>query len=317
MDRLDAMQLFVRVAETGSFSMVAQQLGIARSVVTRKIAALEAHLGVKLMERSTRRLTLSSAGTAFLERCRVILNLVEVAEADVAQERATPRGRIRLSLPLSFGLRRLAPLLLDFSQQYPEVGLDTEYADRKVNLIEEGFELAIRITAELEPGDIVRRLAACRLLVVAAPAYLSQHGRPQHPRELAHHDCLGYMTRSGSQLWRFTVDGRTENHTPRCRINANNGDALMEATIRGLGISVQPDFIAEEALASGKVESILDAFAPPELGVFAVLPSNRHVPHRVRMLIDFLAERLAAGRPGAGALGETRTRTAFATTPSR
>lgn len=317
MDRLEAMQLFVRVAETGSFSTVAQQLGVARSVVTRKVAALESHLGAKLMERSTRRLTLTTAGTAFLERCRVILNMVEVAEAGVAQELATPRGRIRLSLPLSYGLRRLAPLLLDFSQQFPEVGLDMEYADRRVNLIEEGFDLAVRITAQLEPGDIVRRLASCRLYVVAAPDYLARHGRPRHPGELAHHECLGYMTRLGSQLWRFTVDGRAETHTPRCRINANNGDAVMAATVRGLGISVQPDFIADEALSAGAVECVLEDYAPPELGVFAVLPSNRHVPHRVRMLIDFLAERLAAERPGDGALGETRTRTTCVTTPSR
>jgi DNA-binding transcriptional LysR family regulator len=146
MDRLDAMHLFVRVAETGSFSGVAQQLGVARSVVTRQIAALEAHLGVKLMARSTRRLALTAAGTTYLEKCRVILNLVEVAEADVAEERATPRGRIRVSVPLSFGLKRLAPLLLDFLRRYPEVGLDMDYSDRRANLIEEGIDLSIRIT---------------------------------------------------------------------------------------------------------------------------------------------------------------------------
>jgi len=149
MDRLDAMHLFVRVAETGSFSGVAQQLGVARSVVTRQIAALEAHLGVKLMARSTRRLALTASGTTYLEKCRVILNLVEVAEADVAEERATPHGRIRVSVPLSFGLKRVAPLLLDFLRRYPEVGLDMDYSDRRVNLIEEGIDLSIRIARRL------------------------------------------------------------------------------------------------------------------------------------------------------------------------
>lgn len=293
MDRLDAMQLFARVAESGSFSAVAQQLGVARSVVTRKIAALEAHLGVKLMVRSTRRLTLTSAGTAYLERCRVILNLVDVAEEDVAHERAMPRGRIRIGLPLSFGLRRLAPLLLDFSQKYPEVSLDMDYSDRVVNLIEEGFDLSIRITSRLEPGDVVRKLGTCRLLVLASPEYLARRGRPGHPDELGQHDCLGYSSRSSSQTWVFTVNGRPEHFNVRCRINANNGDALMSATVRGLGISIQPDFIAESDVASGRAECILEDFAPPELGIHAVLPSNRHVPHRVRALIDFLSAALA------------------------
>lgn len=290
MDRLEAMQLFARVAEAGSFAAVAQQLGVARSVVTRKIAALEAHLGAKLIARSTRRLTLTSAGTAYLERCRVILNLVDVAEADVAHERATPRGRIRASLPLSFGLRRLTPRLLEFSQRYPEVSLEMEYADRLVNLVEEGFDLSIRVTSRLEPGDIVRKLGTCRLMVVASPDYLARHGRPHHPDELAQHECLGYSLQPSAHSWAFTIDGRMQHVAVRCRIVANNGDALMAATLRGLGISIQPDFIASAHLACGEVEAILSEYAPPALGIYAVLPSNRHVPYRVRALIDFLAD---------------------------
>ena len=178
MDRLDAMQLFVRVAELGSFAGAAQQLGVARSVVTRQIAGLEAHLGVKLMARSTRRLTLTTVGTAYLEKCRVILNLVEAAEIGVAEERQTPRGNIRISLPLSFGLKRLAPLLLDFSQRYPEVALDMDYSDRRVNLIEEGIDLSIRVTRRLDAGDVARRIGTSRMLVLASPDYLSRHGQP-------------------------------------------------------------------------------------------------------------------------------------------
>jgi DNA-binding transcriptional LysR family regulator len=294
MDRLEAMQLFARVAEAGSFAAVAQQLGVARSVVTRKIAALEAHLGAKLIVRSTRRLTLSSAGTAYLERCRVILNLVDVAEADVAHERAMPRGRIRASLPLSYGLRRLTPLLLEFSQRYPEVSLEMEYADRLVNLAEEGFDLSIRVTGRLEPGDIVRKLGTCRLMIVASPDYLAHHGRPHHPDELAQHECLGYSLQPSAQSWALTVDGRVHHVGVRCRVTANNGDALMAATLRGLGISIQPDFIASAHVASGEAEAILPEYAPPELGIYAVLPSNRHVPYRVRALIDYLSETLTA-----------------------
>ena len=294
MDRFDAMRLFIRVAELGSFSAVALQAGVARSVVTRQIAALETHLGVKLMARSTRRLALTSAGSAYLEKCRVILNLVEAAEADVAAERLTPRGNIRISLPLSFGIRRLAPVLLDFSQRHPEVSLDMDYSDRRINLIEEGIDLAIRITRRLEPGDVARKIGTGRMLVVAAPEYLARHGRPQHPAELAHHECLGYTHAGNPMPWQFLVNGQPENFPVRSRINANNGDVLAEAAAQGLGITLQPDFIVASYLDAGRVEQILADFAIPDLGIYAMLPSNRHVPHRVRVLMDTLAAALAA-----------------------
>jgi DNA-binding transcriptional LysR family regulator len=292
MDRLEAMNLFVRVAERGSFSAVAEQLGVARSVVTRQIAALEAHLGVKLMARSTRRLTLTSAGAAYLEKCRVILNLVEAAETNVTEEHLTPRGNLRIGLPLTFGLKRLLPLLLDFSQRYPEVRLDMDYTDRRLNLIEEGFDLSLRITDRLEPGDIVRKLGSCRLWVVASPDYLARHGRPQHPAELKHHECLTYTTDAHHAAWLFRVDGRLERVDVRSRISANNGEALVEAAAAGLGIALQPDFIAEPYLAAGKVEVLLEPFSQPDPGIYVVLPGNRYVPYRVRVFIDFLAARL-------------------------
>jgi DNA-binding transcriptional LysR family regulator len=295
MDRLDAMKLFVRVAELGSFAAVAQQLGVARSVVTRQIAGLETHLGVKLMARSTRRLSLTSAGTAYLEKCRVILNLVEAAETDVAEERLTPRGNIRMSLPLSFGLKRLAPLLLDFSQRYPEVGLDMDYSDRRVKLIEEGIDLSIRITRRLDGGDVARKIGTGRMQVVASKNYLAQHGRPQHPAELIHHECLGYTSGGIAQNWEFKVDGQLQSFPVRSRINANNGDVLTEAAAQGLGITLQPDFIIDDYLADDRVEAILVDFPVAELGIYAMLPSNRHIPHRVRVLMDFLAAGLVAG----------------------
>ena len=298
MDRLDAMKLFVRVAELGSFAAVAQQLGVARSVVTRQIAGLEAHLGVKLMARSTRRLALTSAGTAYLEKCRVILNLVEAAETDVAEERLTPRGNIRMSLPLSFGLKRLAPLLLDFSQRYPEVGLDMDYSDRRVKLIEEGIDLSIRITRRLDGGDVARKIGTGSMQVVASKNYLAQHGRPQHPAELIHHECLGYTSGGVAQNWEFKIDGQLQSFPVRSRINANNGDLLTEAAAQGLGITLQPDFIIDSFLADGRVEAILVDFPVTELGIYAMLPSNRHIPHRVRVLMDFLAAGLVASCVG-------------------
>ncbi len=292
MNRFEAMSLFVRVAERGSFAAAAEQFGVARSVVTRQVAALETHLGVKLMERSTRRLTLTSAGAAYLEKCRVILNLVEAAETDVAEEHLMPRGHLRIGLPLVFGLKRLLPLLLDFSQRYPEISLDMDYTDRRLNLIEEGFDLSIRITDRLEPGDITRKLGTCRLFAVAAPDYLARHGRPAHPADLKHHECLNYTLDAGNSTWWFQVAGRPELVAVRSRISANNGEALIKAAAAGMGIALQPDFIAEPFLAAGKVEAILEPFAQPALGIYALLPSNRYVSYRVRVLIDFLAARL-------------------------
>jgi DNA-binding transcriptional LysR family regulator len=282
------MQIFVRVAEMGSFAAVAQQMGVARSVVTRQIAGLEAHLGVKLMARSTRRLSLTSAGTAYLEKCRVILNLVETAEADVAEERLTPRGNIRISLPLSFGLKRVAPLLLDFATRYPEVSLDMDYSDRRMNLIEEGIDLSIRITRQLAGGDVARKIGVSHMKVVASPDYLARHGRPLEPGDLAHHEYLGY-TLAGTSALQFIVDGQPLAVPVRSRITASNGEVLIEAATRGMGITSHPDFIVDDYIASGRVEQILGQFPMPELGIYALLPSNRHVPYRVRVLMDFLA----------------------------
>ncbi len=294
MDRLDAMRLFVRVAELGSFSAVALQLGAARSVVTRQIAALESHLGTKLLARSTRRLSLTSAGTAYLEKCREILNLVEIAETGLAEERQTPRGSIRLSLPLVYSLRHLAPLLLEFSRLYPEVELDMDFSDRRTNLIQEGIDLAVRITPRLEPGDITRRLGSARMVVLASTDYLATHGEPQHPAELIDHQCLGYTAGPSSQRWNFLVDGRLESFAIRPRLLANNGDVLLKAAVAGLGIAQQPTFIADELLQSGELREILKDYPLPELGIYAVLPGNRHIPHRLRVLMDFLVERLGA-----------------------
>jgi DNA-binding transcriptional LysR family regulator len=286
------MRIFVRVAELGSFSALALQLGVARSVVTRQVAALEAHLGAKLLARSTRRLSLTSAGAVYLEKCRVILNLVEVAETGLAEERQTPRGLIRLSLPLVYSLKHLAPLLLEFSRLYPEVALDMDFSDRRSNLIQEGIDMAVRITSRLEPGDVVRRLGSGRMVVVASADYLARHGEPRHPSELIHHQCLGYTASANSQRWSFMLGGKPELFSIRSRLQANNGDVLLKAAVAGLGIACEPLFSAGELLGSGALTEILKEFPIPELGIYAVLPGNRHVPHRLRVLMDFLLERL-------------------------
>ena len=297
MDRLDAMRVFVRVAERGSFSAVAHQLGVARSVVTRQVAALEAYLRVKLLARSTRRLSLTSAGSAYLENCRAILNLVDAAESGLAEERQALRGPIRMSVPVSFGVRQLSPLLLDFAMRHPEVSLDVDYSDQRSNLFEEGIDLAVRVAHELEPGDVARRISSSRMSVVAAPGYLSRQGEPKHPADLISHECLGYTAAPNPHRWEFLVDGHPQGFPVRCRLQASNGDALLQAAIAGFGLSCAPTFICADALGSGQVREVLADFPIADLGIYAVLPGNRLVPHRIRMLIDFLVETLGPAPP--------------------
>ena len=295
MDKLDAMQTFVRVAEAGSFIAVAQQRQVDRSVVTRQIAGLEKHLGAKLITRSTRSLALTAAGSAYLEKCRAILNLVDAAESDLAQERAVPRGRIRLGLPLSYGLQALMPALLDFARAQPHVELLMHLSDERANLVEEGLDLSIRITAALQPGDVVRPLGRCRLLTLASPDYLARHGEPRHPTDLQHHECLIYANDSAPSHWIFDDGGQPLRVPVRGRITANNGVLLTEAAAHGLGITHQPDFIAAPFLAQGRVRALLTDHERAPLGIYAVLPGNRYIPHRVRVLMEHLARAIAAG----------------------
>ena len=285
------MKMFVRVAEAGSFAAVAAQLDVARSVVTRQVAALEARLGSKLIARSTRRLALTAAGAVYLEKCREILTLVEEAEGDLSDARREIRGNIRLSVPLSLGVRHLTAMICDFTISHPQVSVELDFSDRRIDLIAEGMDLALRVTAGLEDTVVARRVGTCRSVVVAAPGYLARHGRPRHPRELSKHECFGYVPALRSN-WPFYIKRKLTWVRAHGRIQANNGDALLDAAIRGLGITYQPTFIAAEAVADGRVDVILQDYPPIEMGLFAIFPGGRYVPHRVRALVDFLAARI-------------------------
>ncbi|MCQ9616314.1 LysR family transcriptional regulator [Paenalcaligenes niemegkensis] len=290
------MYLFVRVAELGSFAAVAEQQGVDRSAITRQIAALEKHLGVQLIVRSTRRQSLTSAGRLYLERCRAIIDLVDSAETEVMEERLSPKGSIRLSLPISFGVRCLTPILIRFAKDYPEVALQLDYSDDLVNLIEEGFDLAIRVAAEPASNDIVRKLGECKMLVVGSADYFECKGRPAHPADLADHVCLQYQNHS---RWSLEIDGETTYFSTSGRIQANNGDALAVAAANGLGLAVLPDFIAQGYLQSGELQSVLDQYSSQRLGIYAVLPTNYYIPQRISLLMEYLAEHLPS------ALGES------------
>jgi DNA-binding transcriptional LysR family regulator len=218
--------------------------------------------------------------------------MVDAAESSLLEEKTEPRGRIRLGLPLSFGLQRLMPALLEFAQAHPHIELVMDFSDRRSKLIEEGIDLSIRITNRLEPGDIVRKLGQTRLLTVASPSYLAQHSHPNHPRELAQHACLVYSQDFQSTTWSYGSNEDICNVTVRPRLVANNGEALLQAAANGLGITRPPDFMAQPYLDNGSVLPVLTTFEPEPLGIYAVLPSNRYIPHRVSALIDYLADAL-------------------------
>ena len=292
MDKFQSMQTFVRVAEAGSFTAVANQMGVPRSLVTRQIAGLERQLGIKLITRSTRSLSLTTAGAAYLEKCRVILNLVDATESNLVNEQFAPKGQIRISLPMSFGIEKLLPILIEFAQKNSEIKLAMDFSDRHSNLIEEGLDMAIRITANLDSTDIVRRLGFCKLITVASKAYLSKHGTPVDPLELKNHECLDYSMQPSISSWAYYIDGELTPVPIEGRLVANNGVALAQAASMDLGITRQPDFIVDNFIKKGTLVQILDQFEGPQLGIYAVLPSNRYIPHRISVLMEFISKAL-------------------------
>lgn len=296
MDVLSAMRTFVKVAEMQSFAAVAAQADAPRSWVSRQMSQLEAHLKVQLLTRSTRRLALTSEGEAYLIACRDILERVEEAEGQLACAQQQLRGPLRLSLPHSFGLDVLMPELVAFQCAHPGIALDLDFSDRRVNLIEEQSDVALRITRDLHELDIVRRLGDVDMRLVASPAYWEQHGQPEHPQDLRGHRGLIY-TMGARNAWRFLEGGHELLIDVPAVMQANSGPALVQAALAGLGVTLQPQFLVQNELASGRLVAALDDYRGPPLGVYAVLPSHRHVPQRVRALIEHLAVALAQRRP--------------------
>lgn len=292
MDRLVAIEAFVRVAECGSFSQAAQKLSLSKSVVSRQVGALEAQLGARLLHRTTRALTLTEAGRSYLERAARILADLEEADASVGQLEAAPRGRLRVNAPMTFGFLHLAPAVPEFLARYPEVELDMTMNDRFVDLVEEGFDVAVRI-GKLEDSSLVaRRLAPIRRTVSAAPEYLAERGTPVSPDDLKHHECLYNSNLGRQQEWRFvTPDGRPWPVQVRGRLRANNGDALRAAALKGFGLVLLPSFIVGGDFQSGALVSVLDDFLAQDSAVHAVYPHARHLSPKVRAFVDFLAQR--------------------------
>lgn len=297
MDRFSEMQIYVSVVESGSISTAADRLGLAKSAVSRRLAELEARLGVSLIQRTTRRLNLTDSGRAYYDRCIVILADVDEAEAAVSQGHQALKGRLKVALPNAFGLLHLAPLIQAFMTQHPEVRFELDFNDRQIDLMQEGFDLAIRIATLPDSSLIARRLAPIRQAVCASPDYLARHGTPQSAAELVHHVCLAYTNLRDPSLWSFrSPDGQSGSVRVPVRLAASSGDFLIRAAIAGEGLILHPTFYLHEALRAGSLVPILADHGWPEGSAYAVYPPTRHLSSRVRAFIDFLAERLA-GEP--------------------
>ncbi|MCG5526325.1 LysR family transcriptional regulator [Ectothiorhodospira haloalkaliphila] len=294
-DLIRALRVFVTVVDAGGFSAASERLGLARGQPSRYVSKLEGHLGTRLMQRTTRRHSLTEAGSAFYPRAVQILQLVDEAEQDLALETDAVRGRLRLSAPVSFGIRHLAPALADFKRAYPAVTLDVTFNDHLVNLVEEGVDLAVRITSSLDPALVARPLATTDRVLCAAPGYLAARGALVHPHDLVDHECLVYTNEPSSHEWRFRQGREEVAVRVEGSLRSDNGEMLVAGAEAGLGLVLVPRFLVAEALAQGRLVTCLDAWQAPELIVYAVYADRRWLPPRVRALIDFLVGRFAGG----------------------
>lgn len=294
MDRLLAMKVLTTVVEQRSFARAAEKLGLSVSACSRQVAELEAHLGTRLLHRTTRKLSLTESGALFHDRALDVLAAVTEAEQEASSSASRAKGTLRISCSINFGVRHLAPAVGQFLAAHPEVRLDVSLADRYVDLVEEGYDVAIRIGQVITPTLIARRLGDTRMVPCASPAYLARHGTPAKPADLARHACLTYEYLAMRNLWRFRDRrGREQSVRVTGPMHANNGDLLAAAAIAGIGIAMEPDFIVAEDLAEGRLVALLPDYEPPAASIYAVYPSRRHLSAKVRVFVDFLSARFA------------------------
>jgi len=290
MDRLAAMQAFVRVVEAGSFVRAAERLEWSTSSLSRLIADLEEHLGARLLNRTTRRLSLTESGQAFYERSVQLLNDLEEAEALAGQTVAAPRGTIRLTCSYNVATHRLAPAIASFVARYPQVRFDVTVAERIVDLVDEGFDLSIRIGRVGSEQLVARKLGETMLVVCAAPAYIDRRGAPVQPDDLAAHDTLTYAYAPNARTWQlFDAAGLMHEVRAGGSLHANNGDMLIAAAVAGLGIVCEPDFLVGAELQSGRLLPLLPGYVGRRADIWAVYPSRRHLSVKVRLFVDHVA----------------------------
>ena len=290
MDKVQEMSSLVAVVDAGSFVAAAEATGLSKAAVSRHVAELEQRLGTRLLQRTTRRLSVTAEGVAFYSRCKELLAAIEEAESEVSATGTEASGQIKVNAPLTFGVLHLAPLWGRFMDQNPKVSLDVTLADRVVDLVEEGYDVAVRISSMTSSTLISRKLATTRLYLCASPAYLEQRGIPRHPRELSAHRVIAYSYLTTRDEWQFTGPNGAENVRVRACMQTNNGDTCRLAALDGQGIVLQPDFLVGEDLRRGTLVELMPDYRAIELGIHAIYPSRKYLPLKIRRFVDFLAE---------------------------
>jgi DNA-binding transcriptional LysR family regulator len=293
-DKFQEMTSFVAVVEAGSFVGAANATGLSKAAVSRHVADLEQRLGARLLHRTTRRLSLTDDGQLFFARAKEMLAALDEAESEISSRSGEPSGLLRINAPLTFGVLHLAPLWGRFARLYPKVSLDIELSDRVVDLVEEGYDLAVRITNLPNSQLVSRQLATTRMIACASPQYLAQHGTPVHPSELAEHEVISYSYWAARNEWTFTApDDSLVTVRTHARIHANNGDTCRAAALDHQGVILQPDFLVADDLRRGDLVELLPTYRAMTLGIHAVYPSRKHLPIKTRRLVDFLVEAFA------------------------
>ena len=300
LNRFDELKALVAVVERGSFSAAAERLDIAKSAVSRRVTDLEARLGVRLLNRTTRRLNLTEPGRVLHERAVQLLADWDEAEQMVSAEGTRLSGPLKISTPLSFGLRYLGPVVAEFARAHPDVQLEVDLSDRDVDLVDQGFDLAVRIGKLADSTLVAKRLTMIDMVCVASPAYLAEHGRPETPETLGEHKALRYTLAKRSTIWRFKDEnGRVHQTRPRFSLAANNGDHIVQACTAGLGIALLPIFIAQEGIRDSRLEVILARYYVDSAGMFLVYPPGRYLSRRVRVFSDHMVEHFQEKAPWA------------------
>lgn len=295
MNRLECDRMFIAVMETGSFASAAQRLGASTGQASKLISRLEADLGVRLLNRTTRSLSPTEAGQAYYERLRPLIDELDTLDLDIRNISQSPRGRLRLTAPLTFGILELAPALNAFAVAYPEIELDVSFSDRTVDLLDEGFDMAVRVGRPEDSSMVIRKLCAVRIVVVGAPTYAERHGLPQAPEDLANHICIIDTNFRDPQRWPFTDKaGKSRFVNVQGRLHYSNAEACLLAAEAGLGLACLPGFVAGDAIRSGRVVRTLQSFEPDPYDVHVLYPHSRHLAAKVRLLVDALVERYRA-----------------------
>ncbi|WP_045834958.1 LysR family transcriptional regulator [Hyphomicrobium sp. 99] len=297
MDKLAAMNALVKVIASGSYAEAARRLGLTRSAVSKAVMELEQSLGARLLDRTTRRVTPTEAGLAYYERCMAILAQVEETEAQVSRLHDEPKGTLKVNAPMSFGTLYLGNAIADLMILYSDLKVELTLTDRLVDPLEEGADVTVRIGMPTDSSLIARRITPARIVLVASPDYIATHGEPETPGDLVGHRCLSYGHTTSLQRWHLTVNGEPVSVSVASCMSSNNGDALRDAAVKGIGIAILPTFIVGNDIAAGRLKVVLPHNCPPDLTIHALYAPNRYLAAKTRVFIDFLVDRFGKNPP--------------------